>query len=143
MVDGHHWITQQQLVDAVAVGQVRRVRSFPTATFIGYQIGGLGGAIAATIGIFLPAFLLVGATHGFAARLRTSRALSRVLDGLNLASNALLIGVLVTLIRALDLTAFNLIVAGARAGRPCLPDELGPTTVLAGAALLGVVWHGL
>jgi len=142
LVDGHHWITQQQLVDAVAVGQVTPGPVFSTATFIGYQIGGLGGAIAATIGIFLPAFLLVGATHGFAARLRMSRSLSRALDGLNLASNALLIGVLVTLIRALDLTAFNVIVAGlALAG--LASRRVGPTTVLAGAALLGVVWHGL
>lgn len=142
LVDGHHWITQQQLVDAVAVGQVTPGPVFSTATFIGYQIGGLGGAIAATIGIFLPAFLLVGATHGFAARLRTSKALSHVLDGLNLASNALLIGVLVTLIRALDLTAFNVIVAGlALAG--LASRRVGPTTVLVGAALLGVVWHGL
>jgi chromate transporter len=142
VVDGHHWITQQQLVDAIAVGQVTPGPFFSTATFIGYQIGGLGGAVAATIGIFLPAFLLVWATHGLAARFRTSRALSRVLDGLNLASNALLIGVLVTLIRALDLTAFNLIVAGL-ALLGLASRKVGPTTVLVGAALLGVVWHGL
>jgi chromate transporter len=142
VVNGRHWITQQQLVDAVAVGQVTPGPVFSTATFIGYQIGGLGGAIAATIGIFLPAFLLVWATHGVAARFRTSRMLARVLDGLNLASNALLIGVLATLIRALDLTAFNLIVA-ALALLGLASRRVGPTTVLAGAALIGVVWHGL
>ena len=126
----------------MAVGQVTPGPVFSTATFIGYQIGWLGGAIAATIGIFLPAFLLVGATHGLAARLRTSKSLSHVLDGLNLASNALLIGVLVTLIRALDLTAFNVIVAGI-AWRPCLPTGWARPPYWRVLPFIGGVWHGL
>jgi chromate transporter len=142
LVNDRHWITQQQLVDAVAVGQVTPGPVFSTATFIGYQVGGLAGAAAATIGIFLPAFVLVWATHGVVGRFRSSRELSRVLDGLNLASNALLIGVLVTLTRDLDLTALNVAVAAvALAG--LASRRVGPTTVLVAAAILGGVWHGL
>jgi chromate transporter len=142
VVNQRHWITQQQLVYAVAVGQVTPGPVFSTATFIGYLVGGWGGAAAATLGIFLPAFLLVGATHGLAARIRASASLSHVLDGLNLASNALLVGVLVTLIRDLDVTVLNLLV-GAIALAGLVSRRVGPTTVLVAAAIAGLLWHGL
>jgi chromate transporter len=142
VVNHRHWITQQQLVDAVAVGQVTPGPVFSTATFIGYLVGGWGGAAAATLGIFLPAFLLVGMTHGLAARIRSSASLSHVLDGLNLASNALLVGVLVTLVRDLDVTILNLLV-GAIALAGLASRRVGPTTVLVAAAMAGLLWHGL
>ena len=142
VVDQRHWITQEQLVDAVAIGQVTPGPLFSTATFIGYLAGGWTGAMVATVGIFLPAFVLVFATHGVARRIRDSAMLSRVLDGLNLASNALLIGVLVTLIRDLDLSAFNVVVAGlALIG--FTTSRLGPTSILIGAALIGGLWNGI
>lgn len=142
VVDHRQWITQQQLLDAVAVGQVTPGPVFSSATFIGYLVGGWSGAIAATIGIFLPAFVLVWATHGIATRVRSSASLSRVLDGLNLASNALLVGVLVTLVRDLDPTLLNLIVAGmALAG--LASRRLGPTSILIIAGVIGGAGHAL
>jgi chromate transporter len=136
VVDERHWITEQQLLDAVAVGQVTPGPLFSTATFIGYIAGGWIGAAAATTGIFLPAFLLVAATHSLIDRVRSSTRLSRLLDGLNLASNALLIGVLATLIQSLDLGLFSVTIAGLAlvglASRRC-----GPTPVLLLAGLLG------
>ena len=139
LVDHRHWLTQQQLLDAVAVGQVTPGPLFTTSTFIGYLVGGWDGALVATTGIFLPAFLFVLASHRFVDRMRASATLSRALDGLNLASNALLIGVLLTLIRDLDRSAMPvLIVAGAvivLASR-----RAGPTPVLIAAGLIGSVW---
>lgn len=79
-------LTNQQILDAVAVGQFTPGPVFTTATFIGYILEGISGAIAATIGIFLPAFLLVGILNPFVSKLRSSKALSNILDGINVAS---------------------------------------------------------
>jgi chromate transporter len=86
LVDRLHWLTSQQLLDAVAIGQVTPGPVFTTATFIGYLLAGHGGAIAATIGIFLPAFVLVVLVRPWVAKLRRSRLLSGFLDGVNVAS---------------------------------------------------------
>jgi chromate transporter len=142
IVDDRHWITQQQLLDAVAIGQVTPGPVFSTATFIGYLVGGWTGAAAATVGIFLPAFVLVWATHGIAARVRSSAALSQILDGLNLASNALLIGVLVTLVRDLDLSILNVLLA-TMALIGMASSRLGPTSILIAAGIVGGLWYGL
>jgi chromate transporter len=86
-------LSEQQLVDAVAVGQVTPGPVFTTATFIGYLLEGVPGALAATVGIFLPAFVFVAVTGPFIPRLRRSATLSSLLDGVNVASLALMAGV--------------------------------------------------
>ncbi|WP_426350180.1 chromate efflux transporter [Alloiococcus sp. CFN-8] len=83
-------ITSQQLLDAVSVGQFTPGPVFTTATFIGYLLGGVPGGISATIGIFLPAFLLVGIIHPFIPKLRKSSWISGILDGVNVASLGLM-----------------------------------------------------
>ncbi|MDQ7842661.1 MAG: chromate efflux transporter [Armatimonadota bacterium] len=87
------WLTERQLLDAVAVGQFTPGPVFTTATFIGYLLGGAGGALLATAGIFLPAFVFVAISHPFIARLRRSEAAGAALDGVNAASLALMAGV--------------------------------------------------
>ena len=86
-------LTHQQLLDAVAVGQFTPGPVFTTATFVGYQIGGLGGALSATAGIFLPSFLLVFLLNPFIPRMRKSPYLGAALDGVNAASLALMAAV--------------------------------------------------
>jgi len=90
-------ITSQTLLDAVAVGQFTPGPVFTTATFVGYVIAGFPGAIAATIGIFLPSFLLVGLVFPWFEKLRKNPILSIVLDGVNVASIALMAAVTVKL----------------------------------------------
>jgi chromate transporter len=90
---GPGMLTEQQLVDAVAVGQFTPCPVFTTATFIGYLLEGVPGALVATVGIFLPAFIFVAITGPFLPRLRRSRVLSSLLDGVNAASLALMAGV--------------------------------------------------
>lgn len=90
-------ITSQTLLDAVAVGQFTPGPVFTTATFVGYVIAGFPGAIAATIGIFLPSFLLVGLVFPWFKKLRKNPILSIVLDGVNVASIALMAAVTVKL----------------------------------------------
>jgi len=90
---GPGMLTQRQLVDAVAIGQVTPGPVFTTATFIGYLLEGVPGAIVATVGIFLPAFVFVVLTGPIIPRLRSSPIMSSFLDGVNVVSLALIAGV--------------------------------------------------
>jgi len=90
LVSKYQWITQQQLLDAVAVGQFTPGPVFTTATFIGYLIYGKIGAVVATIGIFLPAFVFVALSAPFLPKLRRSKPVALLLDGLNVASLSLM-----------------------------------------------------
>jgi chromate transporter len=94
------WLTDRQLLDAVAVGQFTPGPVFTTATFIGYLLGGLPGALVATVGIFLPSFLFVAATYPFIPRLRASVWTAAFLDGVNAISLALMAAVTWHLARA-------------------------------------------
>lgn len=84
------WLTEGQLLDAIAVGQVTPGPVFSAATFVGYLVAGPGGAAAATVGIFLPSFLFVAASGPIVARIRRSPAAGALLDGVNVASLALM-----------------------------------------------------
>ncbi|MCY1000984.1 chromate efflux transporter [Myxococcus sp. MISCRS1] len=84
------WLTEAQLLDAVAVGQVTPGPVFTTATFIGYVLGGPVGATVATVGIFLPAFVFVALSGPLVPRLRASWVAGAFLDGVNVASLALM-----------------------------------------------------
>ena len=90
LVERLGWLTDAQLLDAIAVGQVTPGPVFTTATFVGYLAAGPGGAAAATIGIFLPAFVLVALSGPLVPRLRASPAAGAFLDGVNAASLALM-----------------------------------------------------
>jgi chromate transporter len=83
LVDRTHWLTSQQLLDAIAIGQVTPGPLFTTATFIGYLLAGHPGAIAATIGIFLPSFIFVALVGCWAPKLRDSIWFRSWLDGVN------------------------------------------------------------
>jgi len=93
LVHQRHWITERQLVDAIAMGQLTPGPVFTTATFVGYVVRGVPGAIVATIGIFLPAFVFVGATDVVIRRLRDSAAFHAFLSGVVAASIALMVWV--------------------------------------------------
>jgi chromate transporter len=94
------WLTEAQLIDAIAVGQVTPGPVFTTATFIGYVLSGPAGALVATVGIFLPAFVFVALSGPLVPRLRASAAAGAFLDGVNVASLALMAVVTVQLGRA-------------------------------------------
>jgi chromate transporter len=90
LVERWGWLTNEQLLDAVAVGQITPGPVFTTATFIGYVLGGPWGALIATVGIFLPAFVFVALSGPLVARLRRSPVAGAFLDGVNVASLALM-----------------------------------------------------
>ncbi|WP_438034366.1 chromate efflux transporter [Sorangium sp. So ce204] len=100
LVERYRWMTEAQLLDAVAVGQVTPGPVFTTATFIGYLLGRVPGALVATAGIFLPAFLFVALSGPLIPRVRRSAVASAFLDGVNAASLALMAVVSFRLARA-------------------------------------------
>ena len=90
LVEHWRWMTESQLLDAIAVGQLTPGPVFTTATFIGYVLGGTAGAVVATAGIFLPAFIFVAISGPLVPRLRQSITAAVFLDGVNAASVALM-----------------------------------------------------
>jgi chromate transporter len=90
LVERWHWLGEAQLLDAVAVGQITPGPVFTTATFIGYVLGGAPGAVVATVGIFLPAFFFVAISGPLVPRIRRSPLAGAFLDGVNVASLALM-----------------------------------------------------
>jgi len=90
LVEEYQWLTDQQLLDAVTVGQITPGPVFTTATFIGYLLAGVPGALLATVGIFLPAFVFVAMSAWLVPRMRRSKVFGGFLDGVNVASIALI-----------------------------------------------------
>lgn len=105
------WLSDQQILDAVAVGQFTPGPVFTTATFIGYVVGGVSGAILATIGIFLPAFVFVAAVFPLVGMIRRSHWASGFLDGVNVGALGLIAGVTWQLGRAALTDWFTIVVA--------------------------------
>lgn len=140
LVVRHGWIDERTLIDAVAVGQVTPGPVFTTATFIGYVLRGGPGAAVATIGIFLPGFVLVAIVRKYVSRIRQSPSASAFFDGVNAASLALMGVVALDLGRAaiVDLaTCAVAIVAFALVVRL----RVNATWLVLGGALVGLL-HG-
>lgn len=115
LVERWHWLTESQLLDAIAVGQVTPGPVFTTATFIGYVLGGFKGSLVATVGIFLPAFVFVALSGPLVPRLRRSPAAGAFLDGVNAAALSLMLIVTYQLARAalIDITTVLLAITSA------------------------------
>jgi len=118
LVQRLHWLTERQLLDAIAVGQVTPGPVFTTATFVGYILAGTSGAVVATVGIFLPAYLLVSVSGPLIPRIRRSPTAACVLDSINAASLALMA------------------VVGWQLGRAAIVDWASASVALASAVLL-------
>jgi chromate transporter len=93
LVQRWDWLTDQQLMDAIAVGQFTPGPVFTTATFVGYIMAGVPGALLATLGIFLPSFVFVAASSPLVPRIRRSAWAGSFLDGVNVASLGLMVAV--------------------------------------------------
>ena len=142
LVDRFHWLTEAQLLDAVAAGQLTPGPVFTTATFVGYLLGGSAGAAVATLGIFLPAFVFVAASGPLVPRIRRSAWAGAFLDGVNVASLALMAVVTALLARTavVDLPTLVLATGSAYA---LLRHRLGSVRLVLGGALTGLAVHVL
>lgn len=138
------WLTEQQLLDAVAVGQVTPGPVFTTATFVGYLLAGGAGAFVATIGIFLPAFVFVALSGPLLPHLRRSPTARGVLDGVNVASLALMAAVTWQLGRAALVDRFTILLA-ALSVVLLVRFRTNSAWLVLGGAIVGVVvswWRG-
>ncbi|HKX83328.1 MAG TPA: chromate efflux transporter [Pyrinomonadaceae bacterium] len=138
LVERYGWLTNEQLIDAVAVGQVTPGPVFTTATFIGYILAGGSGAVVATIGIFLPAFVFVALSGWLVPRLRESKTMGAFLDGVNAASLALMVFVMYELGRSavIDwLTALLTIVSAVLV----IKFKVNSAWLIAGGAVVGLL----
>jgi len=142
LVERYHWLTQQQLLDAVAVGQVTPGPVFTTATFVGYILHGPSGALVATVGIFLPAFLFVAVSAPLMPRLRASRTAGAILDGINVASLALMALVTWQLARTALVDWFTLLMGIASAAALIRYRRLNSAWLVIAAGLLGIAKQG-
>jgi len=136
-VDRLHWLTEAQLLDAVAVGQITPGPVFTTATFIGYVIAGPAGAAVSTVGIFLPGFVLVAATRPILERMRRAAGAGAFLDGVNAATLALMAVVTVQLARSALVDAVTATLAGVGAVL-LVRFKVNTTWLVLGGALAGV-----
>ena len=90
-------LSQNQLIEAIGIGQFTPGPVLSTATFIGYQLGGFWGAIAATAGIFMPSFLFVWLLNPLIPKMRKSKVLGYFLDSINVAAVAIMLSVVITM----------------------------------------------
>jgi chromate transporter len=135
------WLSDKQLLDAIAVGQMTPGPVFTTATFIGYLLGRVPGAVVATIGIFLPSFVLIAIVGPLVPRLRKSPIFGEFLDGVNVGALALMLVVTWYLGRAalVDVTTIALTVLSAVA---LIRFKMNSTWLILGGALVGAIAGG-
>jgi chromate transporter len=133
------WLTTQQLLDAVAIGQFTPGPLFTTATFVGYLVAGFPGALVATIGIFLPSFVFVYLSNPFIPRMRRSPWLGALLDGVNAAALGLMAAVTFDLARAalIDPLTIVLVLVAAVA---LIHYKVNSTWLIVGGGLVGLAY---
>ena len=133
------WLTETQLLDAVAIGQVTPGPVFTTATFIGFVLAGVPGAVVATVAIFLPSFVFVAAVHPLVERLRASSITAPILDAVNAAAVGLMTVVMVLLGRSALVDVPTILAALVALGVLIFTKVNSLWLILAGAAMGAVV----
>jgi chromate transporter len=132
------WLTDRQLLDAIAVGQITPGPLFTSATFIGYILGGVPGALLATFGIFLPSFVFVAISNPLIPRMRRSVWVGSFLDGINIASLSLMSAVTFQLGISSLFDLPTILIALISLGL-LLRFKFNPTWMVAGGALAGLM----
>jgi chromate transporter len=138
LVEGLQVISDEQLVDAVAIGQLTPGPVFTTATFIGYLIAGNSGAVVATIGMFLPSFLFVPLIDRLLGAIRRWAGVRTALDGINVVAVALMAGVSAQLARTALVDPLTIALAVATLG-VLLRWRPNPTWLIAAGATVGLL----
>jgi chromate transporter len=138
LVERLGWLTRAQLLDAIVAGQITPGPVFTTATFIGYHLAGFPGAVVATVGIFAPAFFFVAVSAPLIPAMRRSRVTGAVLDAVNVASLALMVGVTLLLARDAVTDATTLAIAAVSA-LLLLRYRVEPTLLIAAGGIIGVL----
>ena len=134
------WLSDQQLLDAVSIGQVTPGPVFTTATFIGYLVAGFPGAGLATLAIFLPSFVFVALSHPLIPRIRSSPRTAALLDGVNVAALGLMAAVTLQLAHAAVVDWLTALLA-VTAAVLLIRLGIGSVWVILAGAILGAVYR--
>lgn len=143
LVQNRGWLTGQQLLDAIAIGQLTPGPVFTTATFIGYVLAGVPGALVATVGIFLPSFMFVLLVNPWIPRMRSSPWAGSLLDGVNATALGLMAAVTLQLARVALVDALTVALA-LIAALLLIRYRVNSTWLIAGGATIGLLagWLG-
>ena len=131
------WLTRSELVDAIAIGQFTPGPVLSTSTFIGWQLGGFWGAVAATVGIFLPSFLFVWLLNPLVSKMRQSKLLGYFLDSVNVAAVAIMIAVLIKMGQEVLIDWRTILITILSFYFIFFLKEINALVLVAGGALLG------
>lgn len=140
LVEQLSWLTQEQLLDAIAIGQFTPGPVLTTATFVGFLVAGVPGGIIATIAIFLPSFIFVLILNPLIPKMRGSKWLSAFLDAVNVSAVALMMAVLILLGQA-TLTSWPAAVIALAAAIASLRFQVSSIWIILGGAGLGYLFH--
>ena len=132
------WITDRQLIDAIAIGQITPGPVFTTATFIGYLLGGVPGALVATVAIFLPSFIYIALASLLINRFRNSPWMIGFLDGVNVAALGLMLGVTIQLASTAIIDPITVVIVLVSL-LLLLRFKINSTWLVAGGALIGLI----
>lgn len=132
------WLTKSQLLDAISVGQFTPGPVFTAATFVGYVLGGVPGAVVATLGIFLPSFILVGASAKWLEILKQSPTTQSFIAGVNASSLGLMGAVVVTLARTALIDIWTVAIGLVSLG-VLLKTKVNSVWLVLGGAVLGLL----
>jgi chromate transporter len=130
-------LTRQQLIDAVAVGQFTPGPVLSTATFIGWQLGGFWGAIAATVGIFMPSFIFVAILNPLVPKMRKSKVIAAFLDAVNIAAVAVIVAVCIEMGKDTIVNWETVVIAVASLITVFVFKKLNSAFIVVGGSLLG------
>jgi chromate transporter len=140
LVKDYGWLTNQQLLDAIAIGQFTPGPVLSTATFVGYVLSGIPGATVATAAIFLPSFLFVLVLNPIIPRLRASKVMSAFLDAVNVSAIGLMAAVVISL-AGRTLTDWRAIVIAIVAAIAGIRFKLNNVWLILGGAVTGWFLH--
>ena len=135
------WLSRQELIDAIAIGQFTPGPVLSTATFIGYQLGGFWGAAAASAGIFLPSFLFVLMLNPLIPKMRQSKVLSQFLNAVNIAAVAIMVSVLFEIGRESLVDWRAIVIAAVSFAVTFGLKKVSVMWVVLGGAILGYLLH--
>ncbi len=140
-VQGLNWLTRQELLDAIAVGQFTPGPFLSSATFIGYQIAGIAGAVLATIGIIIPAFIFVLILNPIIPRIRNSKYLSKFLDAVNVSAVAVMFVVGIKLVTEVLVDWQTWLIAILSTIAFLTSKKINAAYIVAGGAVLGYFFY--
>ncbi len=137
LIDGIGWLTHEDLVEAIAIGQMTPGPVLSTATFIGYKVGGYGGAILATLGIFVPSFFYVWLLNNFIHKMKNNKALRYFLEAVNVAAVAVMIVVCIQMGESILINWQTILICALGFLYYFFYKKAGGLTLILGGAILG------